>query len=62
MFRSNWCGLELGDNDLDAAIKDGENALSLFPNQAWMNYLVGVAWAQKKDLTKRWAMLKMQLH
>lgn len=44
--------LELGDNDLDAAIKDGENALSLFPNQAWMNYLVGVAWAQKKDNNK----------
>ena len=36
----------------DAAIKDGENALSLFPNQAWLNYLVGVAWEQKKDFKK----------
>jgi tetratricopeptide (TPR) repeat protein len=44
--------IELGDNDLDAAIKDGENALSLFPNQAWMNYLVGVAWMQKKNYNK----------
>jgi basic membrane lipoprotein Med (substrate-binding protein (PBP1-ABC) superfamily) len=47
---------------LDGAVKDGENALSLFPNQAWMNYLVGVAWAQKKDSKKAWAMLKMPLH
>jgi tetratricopeptide (TPR) repeat protein len=44
--------IELSDNDMDAAIKDGENALSLFPNQAWMNYLVGIAWAQKKDFKK----------
>ncbi|WP_162842776.1 tetratricopeptide repeat protein [Mucilaginibacter pineti] len=44
--------IDLSDNDLDGAIKDGENALSLFPNQAWMNYLVGVAWAQKKDFGK----------
>lgn len=50
--------LELADNDLDAAIKDGENALSLFPNQAWMNYLVGVAWAQKKDNAKAVTYLK----
>jgi tetratricopeptide (TPR) repeat protein len=44
--------IELGENDADAAIKDGENALSFFPNQAWMNYLVGVAWLQKKEYTK----------
>lgn len=44
--------LELGDNDIDGAIKDGENALTLFPNQAWMNYLVGVAWSQKKNFNK----------
>jgi tetratricopeptide (TPR) repeat protein len=44
--------IELSLNDLDGAIKDGENALSLFPNQAWMNYLVGVAWAQKHDFNK----------
>lgn len=44
--------LDLADNDIAAAIKDGENSLSLFPNQAWMNYLVGVAWLQKKDYKK----------
>jgi tetratricopeptide (TPR) repeat protein len=44
--------IELSQNDLDGAIKDGENALSLFPNQAWINYLVGVAYAQKKDFGK----------
>jgi tetratricopeptide (TPR) repeat protein len=44
--------IELGDNDVAGAIKDGENSLSLFPNQAWMNYLVGVAWMQKKELHK----------
>lgn len=41
--------LNLGENKIDEAIKDGENALSLFPNQAWMNYLVGVAYLQKKN-------------
>jgi tetratricopeptide (TPR) repeat protein len=44
--------IEIGDNDLDGAIKDGENALSFFPNQAWMNYLVGLAWLQKKEYNK----------
>jgi len=44
--------IDLGENDIDAAIRDGENALSFFPNQAWMNYMVGVAWQQKRDYTK----------
>jgi tetratricopeptide (TPR) repeat protein len=44
--------IEIGDNDYDGAIKDGENSLSFFPNQAWMNYLVGVAWLQKKNYNK----------
>jgi len=39
--------LELGENQLDQVIKDGEEALSLFPNQAVANYLVGVAYSQK---------------
>lgn len=39
--------LELGENQFDQAIKDGEQALSLFPNQAAANYLVGVAYSQK---------------
>lgn len=50
--------LELGDNAWDEAIKDGENALSLFPNQAWMNYLVAVAYLQKKSTTKALSYLK----
>jgi tetratricopeptide (TPR) repeat protein len=50
--------LELGDNAWDEAIKDGENALSLFPNQAWMNYLVAVAYLQKKSATKALSYLK----
>lgn len=50
--------IELGENDIDGAIKDGENALSYFPNQAWMNYLVGVAWQQKKDYNKAIGYLK----
>jgi tetratricopeptide (TPR) repeat protein len=50
--------IEIGENDDDAAIKDGENSLSYFPNQAWMNYLVGVAWLQKKDYNKAGGYLK----
>lgn len=50
--------LDLGDNTLDEAIKDGENALSMFPNQAWMNYLVGITYLQKKDATKALGYLK----
>jgi tetratricopeptide (TPR) repeat protein len=50
--------IELGSNDLDGAIKDGEYSLSLFPNQAWMNYLVGIAWQQKKDAHKALSYLK----
>jgi tetratricopeptide (TPR) repeat protein len=50
--------IEIGQNDADAAVKDGENALSLYPNQAWMNYLVGVAWLQKKDYNKAVSYIK----
>ncbi|MDB5023157.1 MAG: tetratricopeptide repeat protein [Mucilaginibacter sp.] len=50
--REQLIRLDLGDNDMDAALKDGQDALSLFPNQAWLNYLVGVAWLQKKDFKK----------
>ena len=39
--------LELGENQFDQVIKDGEEALSLFPNQAVANYLTGVAYSQK---------------
>lgn len=51
-IREQLLRLDLGDNDLDAAQKDGEEALGLFPNQAWLNYLVGVVWLQKKDYKK----------
>ena len=50
--REQLIRLELGDNDIEGAIKDGQDALSLFPNQAWLNYLVGVAYQQKKDYKK----------
>jgi tetratricopeptide (TPR) repeat protein len=50
--------IELSQNDIDGVIKDGENALSLFPNQAWMNYLVGLGWLQKKDYKKSLGYLK----
>ncbi len=50
--------IEIGDGDLDGAVKDGQNALSFFPNQAWMNYLVGVALQEKKDFNKAIGYLK----
>ncbi|MFD0765768.1 tetratricopeptide repeat protein [Mucilaginibacter lutimaris] len=50
--------IDLGENDIDAAIKDGENSLSLFPNQSWMNYMVGVAWQQKREYNKAISYLK----
>ncbi|HEY4326331.1 MAG TPA: tetratricopeptide repeat protein [Mucilaginibacter sp.] len=50
--------IELADNDADGAIRDGENALSFFPNQAWMNYLVGIAWQMKKDHNKAISYIK----
>ncbi|RVU01897.1 tetratricopeptide repeat protein [Mucilaginibacter limnophilus] len=50
--------LELSEESTDEAITDGEEALSYFPNQAWMNYLVGAAWAMKKDHKKAVSYLK----
>ncbi|RFZ81222.1 tetratricopeptide repeat protein [Mucilaginibacter terrenus] len=50
--------MEMAESDFDAAIKDGEEALSYFPNQAWMNYLVGVAWQQKGNNNKALGYLK----
>lgn len=50
--------IEVSENDDDDAIKDGENALSFYPNQASMNYLVGVAWMQKKNFDKALSYLK----
>jgi len=56
--REQLIRLELGDNDIDGALKDGQDALSLFPNQAWLNYLVGITWQQKKDFKKAVEYLK----
>ncbi|RYU86174.1 tetratricopeptide repeat protein [Mucilaginibacter terrigena] len=50
--------IDLSENDLDAAIKDGESSLSFFPNQAWMNYMVGIAWQQKRGYAKAISYLK----
>ncbi|RYY29703.1 MAG: tetratricopeptide repeat protein, partial [Sphingobacteriaceae bacterium] len=50
--------LELGQNQLDEAIKDGQEALSLFPNQAMANYLVGVAYSQKSMVKEALSYLK----
>ncbi|RYY36669.1 MAG: tetratricopeptide repeat protein [Sphingobacteriaceae bacterium] len=50
--------LELSEGNADDAIAHGEEALSYFPNQAWMNYLVGAAWGMKKDYKKSVSYLK----
>lgn len=44
--------IEISQSQTAAAIADGENALSLFPNSAWMNYLVGLAYLQSKNYQK----------
>jgi tetratricopeptide (TPR) repeat protein len=44
--------IELSRSETADAIKYGETALSLFPNAAWMNYLVGVAYLQDKNYAK----------
>jgi tetratricopeptide (TPR) repeat protein len=56
--REQLVRVELSTNDIDGVIKDGEDALSFFPNQAWMNYLVGIGWVQKKDYNKALSYLK----
>jgi len=40
--------VEISQSDFDAAIADGEEALSLFPNQAPLNLYTGIAYAQKQ--------------
>jgi tetratricopeptide (TPR) repeat protein len=56
--REQLVRIALGENDLATVIKDGEDALSFFPNQAAMNYFVGLAWLQKKDAKKALTYLK----
>ncbi|MGV8879333.1 MAG: tetratricopeptide repeat protein [Sphingobacteriaceae bacterium] len=50
--------IELSERNLDSSIRDGEEALAIFPNQAWMNYLVGISWYQKKEYEKALNYLK----
>jgi tetratricopeptide (TPR) repeat protein len=56
--REQLVRIELSNNDMDGVIRDGENALSFFPNQGWMNYFVGTAWLVKKDYKKSLSYLK----
>lgn len=56
--REQLVRIALGENDLNTVIKEGEDALSFFPNQALMNYFVGLAWLQKKDAKKALTYLK----
>lgn len=56
--RDQLVRLDLAANDVDAAIRDGEAALSFFPNQSWMNFFVGSAYLQKKDYKKALSYLK----
>ncbi|WP_377099944.1 tetratricopeptide repeat protein [Mucilaginibacter calamicampi] len=56
--REQLVRIAMGENDLATVIKDGEEALSFFPNQAEMNYFVGLAWLQKKDAKKALTYLK----
>ncbi len=41
--------IEVSQSETAAALKDGQAALELFPNSAWMNYLVGIAYLQQKN-------------
>ncbi|MXV17939.1 tetratricopeptide repeat protein [Hufsiella ginkgonis] len=50
--------IELDQADPDAAIADGEEALSIFPNQAALYLLTGIASAQKKNHEKAVSYLK----
>lgn len=50
--------IELSENKVDDAIRDGEEAMTYFPNQAWMNYLLGTAYYQKKNYSKALSYLK----
>ncbi|MFD2874529.1 tetratricopeptide repeat protein [Mucilaginibacter ximonensis] len=56
--RDQLVRLDLADNDLEAAIRDGEDALTFFPNQSWMNFFVGTAYLQKKEYKKAATYLK----
>lgn len=56
--REQLIRVELASNDIAGAIKDGEEALEFFPNQAWLNYFVGAACLQNKNYSKGLGYLK----
>ena len=56
--REQLVRVELALNDMDGVIRDGEDALSFYPNQAWMNYFVGIAMVQKKEYAKALGYIK----
>ncbi|MFD2863115.1 tetratricopeptide repeat protein [Mucilaginibacter antarcticus] len=56
--REQLVRLQLASNDVDGVIRDGEAALSYFPNQGWMNYYVGTGWLLKKDYKKALSYLR----
>lgn len=50
--------IELARSDFKAVIKDGEEALTLFPNQAPLYYLTALAYQQTGEITKAISYLK----
>ncbi len=56
--REQLVRIALSEDDFATVVKDGEDALAYFPNQANMNYFVGLAWLQKKDAKKALSYLK----
>jgi len=50
--------IELSRSDFKSAIKDGEEALTLFPNQASLYYLTALAYQQSNQLEKAVSYLK----
>lgn len=57
----NLIAIEVSESDFDGAIKDGEEALSLFPSQAALYLYTGLAYTQKKNYTKAVSYLKNAL-
>jgi tetratricopeptide (TPR) repeat protein len=54
----NLLRIELNESDFDAAIKDGEEALTLFPSQAVIYLYTGMAYMEKKNYEKAVSYLK----
>lgn len=54
----NLIVIESDESDFDAVIKDGEEALTLFPSQAALYLYTGLAYVQKNNYTKAVSYLK----